>query len=119
MRAVNFVITGFAAATLCLAQVSGGKGTSKSAAKTEPAETIYKRQCAGCHGTNGNGQTSMGKVFKLQDLGSADVQKMTDDQLFDVIARGKGKMPAYENNLGHENIHNLVKYLRQFGSKSK
>ena len=70
-----------------------------------------------CHGADGSGNTSMGKTFKLRDLRSEAVQKMTDAQLFDVIAKGKGKMPAYENNLGHDRIHAVVGYLRELAKK--
>jgi hypothetical protein len=59
----------------------------------------------------------MGKVFKLRDLKSDEVQKMTDSELFDIIAKGKGKMPAYQNNLGHEKIHAVIVYLREMAKK--
>lgn len=90
---------------------------SKDANKTEAPEVIYKRQCTGCHGADMAGQTSMGKTFKIRDLRSAEVQKQTDAQLLDAIAKGKGKMPAYENKLGHDNIQALVKYIRAQAKK--
>jgi mono/diheme cytochrome c family protein len=83
-------------------------------AHAQDAATIYKRQCASCHGADGSGKTSMGKVFKLRDLKSPEVQGMTDAQLFDVIAKGKGKMPAFEPNLGKKNVEGLVAYIRGF-----
>jgi mono/diheme cytochrome c family protein len=89
----------------------------KKDAANEDAETVYKRQCAGCHGADGAGKTAMGKVFKLRDLKSDEVQKMTDSELFDIIAKGKGKMPAYQNNLGHEKIHAVIVYLREMAKK--
>lgn len=79
---------------------------------TESGDAIFKRQCAGCHGPDGGGATAMGKMFKLRDLRSADVQKMTDAQLSDIVAKGKGKMPAYESSLGHDRIQAVVAYLR-------
>lgn len=42
---------------------------------------------------------------------------MTDSELFDIIAKGKGKMPAYQNNLGHEKIHAVIVYLREMAKK--
>lgn len=82
---------------------------------SESGEAIFKRQCAGCHGTDGKGQTAMGKTFKLKDLTSAEVQKQTDSELFDILAKGKEKMPAYENNLGHDRIQAVVAYVRELG----
>jgi cytochrome c oxidase cbb3-type subunit 3 len=99
-------------------QASKKGGQSSGTASAADAEAIFKRQCAMCHGQDGSGNTAMGKSFKLRDLKGPEVQKMTDAQLFDTIAKGKGKMPAYENNLGHDKIHAVVAYLRQI-AKSK
>ncbi len=76
--------------------------------------TLFGRQCAACHGKDGSGNTAMGKTFKLRDLGSAEVQNMTDTQLFDIIGRGKGKMPAYENKLGKKGIEDVIAHIRTF-----
>ncbi len=82
-------------------------------------EAIFKKQCGMCHGPDGSGNTGMGKTFKLRDLRSAEVQKLTDQQLFDIIAKGKGKMPAYQSNLGNDGIHSVVAYIRQLGKEKK
>jgi cytochrome c6 len=73
---------------------------------------IYKAKCAMCHGPDGTGLTSMGKSMKLRDLGSADVQKQTDKELFAWTADGKGKMPGYKGKLSDEEINSLVTYIR-------
>jgi mono/diheme cytochrome c family protein len=59
----------------------------------------------------------MGKMLKLRDLRSPDVQKMSDAQLSDLIAKGKGKMPAYQTSLGADKIHTVVAYLRELAKK--
>jgi mono/diheme cytochrome c family protein len=81
-------------------------------ANVEHGETIFKQQCAGCHGPNGKGETAMGKTFKLKDLTSADVQNMTDAQLDDIVSKGKGHMPAYGTRLGTAGVHDVVAYIR-------
>src|SRR5262249_400180 len=73
---------------------------------------VYKAKCAACHGTTGAGDTAMGKNLKLKDLGSAEVQAMSDDDLHGIIANGKGKMPKYDGKLTKEQIDDLVKYIR-------
>ena len=85
----------------------------RSAAAATAAET-YKAKCAMCHGENGKGETTMGKNMKLRDLGSADVQKLSDADLTKVIADGKGKMPAYKGKLADADIEGLVKHIRTF-----
>lgn len=72
----------------------------------------FKAKCAACHGASGAGDTTMGKNLKLRDLGAADVQKQSDDELNTVIAKGKGKMPAYDGKLTKEQIGDLVKFIR-------
>jgi len=55
--------------------------------------------------------------MKLKDLRAAEVQAMTDDQLYEVIAKGKGKMPGYEKSLGADTCRQLVAYVREMGKK--
>jgi cytochrome c6 len=83
----------------------------------ETGEALYKRNCASCHAPDGSAQTAMGRTFKIGDLRSAEVQKMTDAQLADLIANGKGKMPAYGKRLTHEQIQSVVGYLRELAKK--
>jgi mono/diheme cytochrome c family protein len=73
---------------------------------------VYKAKCAMCHGPDGKGQTTMGKSMKLRDLGSADVQKQTDAELFKVVAEGKAKMPAYKAKLDQASLDALVTFIR-------
>lgn len=72
----------------------------------------FKAKCAMCHGATGAGDTVMGKNMKVRDLGSADVQKQTDDELTTVIGKGKAKMPAYDGKLSKEQIADVVKFIR-------
>lgn len=71
-------------------------------------ESLYKTKCAACHGADGKGETAIGKANKLQDLGSADVQKQSDTQLTEIITNGKNKMPAYGKSMKPEQIKDLV-----------
>ena len=72
----------------------------------------FKAKCAACHGATGAGDTTMGKNLKLRDMGSADVQKQTDDELTTTITKGKGKMPSYDGKLTKEQIGAVVKFIR-------
>ena len=79
----------------------------------ESGQDIFKRRCAGCHGANGAGDTTIGKHLKLRDLRSPDVQKLTDEELAAIISKGKsGKMPAFESKLTKEQIEDVVKFIR-------
>jgi cytochrome c6 len=75
-------------------------------------EAVYKAKCVACHGADGKGETTVGKANKVRDLGSADVQKQSDDELAAIIGSGKGKMPAYGKSLKPEQVKELVAYIR-------
>ena len=88
---------------------------SSAGAAVAPADAAatYKSKCASCHGANGSGQTAAGKAMKLRDLRSAEVRAQSDDQLYAIIAKGKGKMPGYEKPLGAETCKALAAYIKQ------
>lgn len=88
--------------------------TSSQAAGTAAGDggETYKAKCVACHGADGTGNTPAGKAMKVRDLTSADVQGQTDAQLYDLIAKGKGKMPGYEKTLGADKCKELVAYVR-------
>jgi len=71
---------------------------------------LFKAKCAMCHGPDGKGQTTMGKNMKLSDLASADVQKLSDAQMKDIVLKGKGKMPAQK--VTDAQAGDLVKFVR-------
>jgi len=73
---------------------------------------VYKAKCASCHGPDGAGQTAIGKKMNLRDLGSPEVQKQTDVELYAWTADGKGKMPAYKGKLSEPEIKGLVGFMR-------
>ena len=83
---------------------------SLSARAQNGSETLYKSKCAACHGADGSG-SPMGKKMGAHDFTTADVQKMSDAELTDVITNGKNKMPKY-GSLKAEDIKRLVAYIR-------
>jgi mono/diheme cytochrome c family protein len=83
----------------------------------ETGERLFKAKCAMCHGPDGAGKTKMGETLKIPDLHSADVQKKSDADLNTVIAKGKGKMAAYETKLSKEQIAKLVAHIRDLANK--
>lgn len=105
----NLLVPVVSAGLLCL--------SAWPAAAAGNGEAIYKQRCAGCHGADGSGQTTMGKMFKLRDLKSPEVQAMTDAQLRAMIAHGKGKMPAFQSSLKPEQIDAVVAYVRELAKK--
>jgi mono/diheme cytochrome c family protein len=78
---------------------------------------LYQTKCAACHGPDGSGNTPVGKTLKIKDFSDPDSQKMTDDELTTLIAKGKEKMPANEKTLKPAQIAALVGYVHELAQK--
>ena len=89
------------------------KSTDKSQAR---AKDLYKQDCALCHGDNGNGKTDLAKDMELTlaDWSNpATLANKPDQDLFNVIRNGKGKMPGEEAGRAKDDeVWNLVLYIR-------
>ena len=94
------------------------KGDSKDGAK------FFKSlRCASCHGKDGKGQGPAAKAMKIKAADWTDkatMEKMTEDFLKDIIAKGgkavnkSKRMPAYSKRLKSAEIADLVAYIRSF-----
>jgi mono/diheme cytochrome c family protein len=87
---------------------------STSAAAQGDATKTYQGKCVACHAADGSG-SSIGKKVGTHDFHSADVQKQSDAELSEAIAKGKNKMPGYEKTLKPDDIKGLVAYIRTLG----
>ena len=76
------------------------------------AAKLYKTNCVLCHATDGSGSSASGKALKAKDLRSDEIQKKSDAELTEVIAQGKGKMPAFGKKLKPDEIKQLVNFIR-------
>ena len=80
-------------------------------AHAQSASDLFKSKCAMCHGADGTGSPT-GKKMGARDFTAADVQKMSDAELTDVITNGKNKMPKYADKLKPEDVKGLVAHIR-------
>ena len=92
-------------------------GGASLVAAQNTGESVFKAKCAMCHGADGSGGTPVGKSLKIRDLRLPEVQKQTNAELTQIIAKGKGKMPPFEGKLSKEQIEQLVAYVRELGKK--
>jgi mono/diheme cytochrome c family protein len=90
--------------------------SSSSSARADDSATLYKAKCAACHGPDGAG-TAVGTKLGAHDLRSADVQKMSDAELTEIITNGKNKMPAYAKTLKPDDVKGLVAFIRSLAAK--
>ncbi|MGC2673372.1 MAG: cytochrome c [Candidatus Acidiferrum sp.] len=88
-----------------------------SASAQGDAASLYKAKCALCHAADGSGNTAVGKKLGARDFASPEVSKETDEQLVEITAKGKNKMPGYEKSLKDAEIKGLVAFIRELGKK--
>jgi len=86
-------------------------------AEDSPGAALFRSNCVICHGGDGSGNTALGKKNKVRDLKSAEAQKATDAEWFDLISKGKKPMPAFADRLKDDQIHEVISYLRELGKK--
>lgn len=112
----------FGAAIFFVAAVSGPTEISAAQeSKGKKAETpaLYKQYCDRCHGANGKGVASF-KALDIPDFTNAKWQaSRTNKALTDSIAKGKGAMPGFANNLSDEELQAMTKYVRAFKPEIK
>jgi cytochrome c6 len=99
-------------AVLVLAALAIPATALADAASEAAGATVYKAQCAGCHGADGSGSTTIGKALKVQDLRKPQIQAMKDAELAASIEKGKGKMPPFKGKLSAAEIGQVVDYMR-------
>lgn len=78
---------------------------------------LFTSKCAACHGADAQGKTAMGAKMNIRNLVSPEVQKQSDAELSQIIAKGKNKMPAYESKLSKDDIAQLTAHIRSLAKK--
>ncbi|MBV9210494.1 MAG: cytochrome c [Acidobacteria bacterium] len=73
------------------------------------AGALYAKSCAKCHGADGSG-----KALRGRNLTDAKWQaKVSDERIFNSIANGKERMPAFGKKYSDAEIDALVAYVRK------
>lgn len=103
---------------------SGGKGAAKLAAESQSrAKKLYAQDCSMCHADNGNGQSDLAKDMQLKLLDWTDPKALgdkSDQELFDLIRKGKDKMPPEDAGRAKDDeVKGLILYIRGFSKGSQ
>jgi len=105
-----------------LVLVISGAWFASTACAAERAELIYKTYCWQCHGMKGNGMGINIHDMSVQPRDHTDAKEMSsrsDEDLFKAIKLGGRAveksvlMPPWDGVLSDDEIHELVKYLRE------
>lgn len=94
--------------------IIGSVASSQTAPRAaSPAASVFKTNCAVCHGDDGAG-SALGKHLHTPDLRSSRVHQQTPSALAAAIGKGKNNMPPFAAKLSSKEIQQLVEYVRQF-----
>ncbi len=84
-------------------------------------QMIYRGECASCHGLDGRQPAEIGRWMypRVPNLGSPDVQRYSDAELFWIIKNGirLSGMPGFGKTKSDEQIWHLVHYVRSLGTQ--
>jgi cytochrome c553 len=89
-------------------------------AAADDATQLWGMNCAACHGTDGKGETMMGRRLQMKDLTDTKVQASFTDadatkNIKDgVTDNGTVKMKAFSDKLSDDQIKELVAHIRSF-----
>ncbi len=118
---VVFVAAPLSARALPPQQSGSAAKNAANAAKSntqamDKAKGVYNMDCALCHGANGDGKTDVAKDMGLVLADWTDPKSLNgrlDEELFNIIRNGKGKMPAEDKSRATDDeVKNLILYLR-------
>jgi len=78
--------------------------------------SLYNSHCRSCHNSNGDGKTVAAQKMVIPDLRSAQIQRRSDDELFQTIGNGsehKQYPHTYlRKGMTDVQVRQLVSYLR-------
>jgi mono/diheme cytochrome c family protein len=82
----------------------------------EEGDKLFGTECSECHGNSGRKPTDAGRWMypRAADLGSVEVQKYSDQELFWIVKNGIrfSGMPAFGRVESDEHIWDLVHFVR-------
>ena len=97
-----------AACTLVALCASAAFGADATA-----GQAIYDKSCKSCHGADGTPNAAVAKMMKVEmkDLKSTEVQALSDEDMKEVITKGKGKMKPVKTVSGPA-LEDVIAYVR-------
>lgn len=114
---MRFLKITFVALAAAFAFISCGRNDAKiqegiviSESKSYEA-SIYRQNCAICHGREGYGKEVDGKLVPSLRFGDAAVR--TEEQIYAQIAFGKLPMPAFRSQLSESEMRRMARFIKR------
>lgn len=87
-------------------QVDAQGATNEQQGQEVAGDMLWRQQCARCHGRDGRGGMAMPGSGPVADL---RVSTLAENEIIEVVTRGRRAMPAFGNDLDAESIRVLAK----------
>jgi cytochrome c553 len=72
--------------------------------------SVFRQNCAICHGQEANGKEIDGKL--IPSLRYGDAATKSEEEIYQQIKEGKLPMPAFKNQLTEDEIRKMVQFIR-------
>lgn len=72
--------------------------------------SLFRQNCAICHGQEANGKEIDGKL--IPSLRYGDAATKSEEEIYQQIKEGKLPMPAFKNQLTEDEIRKMVQFIR-------
>jgi cytochrome c553 len=106
---ISIVIIFIAFAIACTQTESKRRSIVIADSKSYEA-SLFRQNCAVCHGQEANGKEIDGKI--IPSLRYGDAEKKNEEEIYLQIKEGKLPMPAFKNQLTDDEIKRMVKFIR-------
>ena len=87
--------------------------TAAFAADAKAGQAVYDKSCKSCHGADGTPNAAVAKMMKvdMKDLKASEVQALSDEDMKEIINKGKGKMKPVKTVSG-PSVDDVIAYVR-------
>lgn len=109
----KYLPTHIAKEDYALAEASLMNPLDSSKAIIGEGKVLYERFCDHCHGAKGQGDGSVGQVYKgVTSYTSASVKDKGAGHIYHVITNGKGRMGAHASQISEDDRWKIVRYVQ-------
>jgi cytochrome c553 len=107
---IIFVFAAFFAAACAEKEIEGQKRVGIVLAESKTYEaSLYRQNCAICHGVEGYGKELQGR--QIPSLRFGEIAGKTEEQIYEQIATGKNPMPSFKFQMTEEEMRRLAKFI--------
>ena len=95
------------------AMILAGEVLVNGVAAAKAGQAVYDKSCKSCHGGDGTPNAAVAKMMKvdMKDLKASEVQALSDEDMKEIIVKGKGKMKPVKTVSGPA-VDDVIAYVR-------